>query len=446
MSGVFDIKRSVNMIFEWKTRGVVRFIIFCFFCFCALGISPCEDSILKLPVQERFIAMPFEVFNRLGKTRVVQKVLHRNKLRSENNQLMRALKRIRTDQETAQLKAQGFRSIYYAGVGQAREFVSVRQYIINIKAKPNTTHIPYFANQVSDHIREIERGIKSQTEDIEKRLMILENFKREAQARIDNQEVTYDWWVIFNMRLSALATPPSVLRQMFKDVPERNGISLEKPRIDVESIDYLETYEGMKTAIEKRFEYARSDVRNYIQSFKSAMNRFPEDIMFFGINDFGYMAFNRMEDGAFFIALSGEKEIFADGMSFNPFTYALHDVSHADRSFGDNLMIGQVEEKLRNMPDAKEREIAELAWYVLRHEDGHFDFFHADKGGKNSRKSYQKGARRMMREIRERLMDVNDLQNSLPVDVNHNDPQQVERFIMESADIISDIVPIVDVF
>ena len=474
------------MILAIQLGGRMRFAVlsgFLLFCFCTLGNSPCRNSIRNLYSR---VAVPFEVLGNIGKMSSFQKVLDGYKLRALN----RDLKRIRNMREEDQLREQGFQSSYYLGVGKARELVRVGEYIRGINADPHTTHISYFANQIYAHIREVERGIRTQTEELverlkiledfrretqsdnqalgwrtmvinggisiqtenlaEERLRILEDFKKEAQSRIDNQTVTYDWWVIFNMRLSALATLPSALREMFEDVPRKHKLSSEIQQIDFESIDYLKTYEGMKTALKKRFKYAKSFESNNVQSFNEMMKGFPKEILFFGVNDMGFMAWNRMVKGTYFIQLSGDVELFADGRNFNSFAYALHDINHAELSFREDSVINQVENRIKSISDVKKREQAELAWFILRHEEGFFDFFHTEERieelevSKNSSRIYRTGARQMMMERRDNFIDPKDFRMALPVDVSPHNPQQVEQFILESADILSDIVPIID--
>ena len=454
----FNMEKKINMIFAMHFGGIMRFIMlsgFLLFCFYALGNSPCKDSIMSLYSKAgstlRF--SPVEVLGKLRQAQGFQRVLSAHKLRTENKKLHRDLEKIKNIDEETQLKEQGFKSSYYVGVNQAREFVRVREYIRNINADPHKTHIPYFSNQVYDHIREVERGIKVQTEDIAERLKILEDFKKEAQSRIDNQTVTYDWWVIFNIRLSALATLPSALRGVFEGDSKKTHFSSEEQQIDFESIDYLKTHEGMKTALEQRFEYANSFVSSNVGSLKLMMNLFPEQILFFGVNDFGYMAFNRMGDKNHFIQLSGKTEVFADGKVENSFTYALHDAGHAERNFpdDDNTIIDQMENKIQSISDVKKRGQAELAWFILRHEEGYYQFFFTDSIEEHEiaqedvvRRAYRNGARQMMKKKIGNFIDPKDLRSALSQNVNPNNLQQVEEFIMESADILAEIVPIID--
>ena len=72
----------------------------------------------------------------------------RDFLRRADEQLEKALQKIRKSPQEPVLKAQGFKPIYYRGVDQAREFNAVAKYLRDIQTDPEKTHISYFADQV----------------------------------------------------------------------------------------------------------------------------------------------------------------------------------------------------------------------------------------------------------------------------------------------------------
>ena len=371
-----------------------------------------------------------------------KKTLGKDQLRKEYERLNRDLEKIEEDQEEFQLQTRRFKSSYYSGVDQAKKFARIGEYMRNIKASANTTHIPYFANQIEVHIKEIERGIKSQTENIEERLKILEDFKKEAQSRIDSQTVTYFWWVMFNIRLSVLVVSPAVLRRIIQS-------NLDNPRVreylgwnkgPVEEIDYLNLHgiiqELFKNEKYKYLFYGTLDMNHII----GLVNRFPEDVMFFVTKKLGLMAFNRMGERDYLMELSGDEKIFLDDELHNSLSLIGHDLDHTGPIFRvSNKFIRQVEKRIDRISDVKEREKVELVWFIFRHEDGN-PFPHTVKIMRIFRRSYRGHIRQMMIADRRRFMSAKDLQEALPDDVDFNNPEQVEKFLEESADAFSNML------
>ena len=71
---------------------------------------------------------------------------------------------------------------------------------------PYRTHIVDFEHQITDHVEYIKQGILSSGTDVNSRLKILDAFKHEAESKRDNKELTYQYWLLWNMRLSILAS------------------------------------------------------------------------------------------------------------------------------------------------------------------------------------------------------------------------------------------------
>ena len=271
-------------------------------------------------------------------------------------QLEQDLQAIRNSSQELILKKQGFSPSYYSGVDKAREFKRVQQYLQEINADPKTTHIPYFASQAEQTIFEFKEGLKKQnqknTSFLEERLKFLEEFKKEAQKRIENQEVTYHWWANFNLRLALLAEPTDHLPEYFVTSPP------------------FKTHES----IEKYFD------RTLFKEFQDIKEMFPETIMFFSTDDFGIMAFNRMGAGSHFIGVSGNNKS-ADGLDRTPIGLFFHDMSHVISSMysaelADNLKIKikikakDIEKKLNDISNKSDRQKAEFAWFLFNHEFG----------------------------------------------------------------------------
>ena len=187
------------------------------------------------------------------KTAILNRQLEQIKNSRENDVadiLNGELEQIRNTQEEAHLKARGFKPSYYSGVDQAREFARVGEYVRNINADPYTTHIPYFANRIDSIIRNVERNIRSgeKLDSTIEKLRILEGFKEEAQQRIDSKKVTYEWWILFHLRLFILAV-------------NYHRFSTEHYSKE-DLLIHIRTHEGMKVIVDGRSYYGEVFNRN----------------------------------------------------------------------------------------------------------------------------------------------------------------------------------------
>ena len=315
------------------------------------------------------------------------------------------LKKIRNSPKELFLKAQGFKPSYYGGVDQAREFKRVQEYLEEIKADPEHTHIPYFADQVEKTISDFERGFREQHSadsieqeikriqkkidkktlflgipllrfssvshvlmrcmrhflDVKEQLNLLEVLKESARKKIEDQQVTYNWWINFNLDIVLLAETLSAFKNTF---------SADKQR-------------GRFTEIAAGF---------------------PQYIMFFSTDELGVMAFNRMGEKAYLIGVSGRDQT-ADGMDFlNPSSFFGHDVLHIRLpketiKIFENLLIStdqEVVNRMNNISNKSDREKVELILFMSWHErrtslliknqlsqekEGLFDMFCRNLGG-----------------------------------------------------------------
>ena len=171
----------------------------------------------------------------------VDEIDRREFLRRADEELKQALNEIRETPQEPVLKAQGYKPTYYKGLDQAREFNEVAKYLRAIQADPEKTHIPYFADQVEKTLADFENSFRKHNQDkpefLEERLKILEEIKKEAQRRMKDQNVTYDWWVIFNFRLPIIISSEfpttihrinqTIIEDKFEDPAERVKAGIE---------------------------------------------------------------------------------------------------------------------------------------------------------------------------------------------------------------------------
>ena len=171
-------------------------------------------------------------------------------LRKADKELKQALKEIRESPQEPVLKEQGFKPEYYKGMEQAREFNAVAGYLRKIKADSKRTHIPYFADQVEKTISDFENSFReynqNNTEFLEERLKLLKILKKEARQRMEDKNITYSWWTLFNFRLIMITLAPNVMRIILRaklhDPSERvkMGIEISYNKELVQAIEEVE--------------------------------------------------------------------------------------------------------------------------------------------------------------------------------------------------------------
>ena len=301
------------------------------------------------------------------------------------------LQAIRRSPQEPLLRQQGFQPSYYAGVDQAREFQRVHVYLLEIQADPMRTHIPYFADQVENIIAEFERGLKKQhgmnKKFLKERLKILEDFKKEAQRRIENQEVTYDWWSNFNLRLALLSTTEDNVNNSVYVRPK--GSIYEQITAPI-TVGNFRTHQDLQETIlgYQQHQFSRNLRSTTFLQFQTIKEAFPEKIMFFTTEDLGIIAFNRMGLRSYLVNISGEDQL-VDGLILNSFDFFGHDISHAGEEFFPiPVHESKVEEiettkRLDHIVKTSDRQTAELALFLFWHEGGRrmYEFNRSIAGG-----------------------------------------------------------------
>lgn len=251
------------------------------------------------------------------------------------------------------LMAKGFSKEYTDQFDESLQLVELKKHWKKIKADPEKSHLPYFADKIDAHIYEIKKGIQaSQLSKSEKqaRLKVLEILQKEAHLAKTNNQVTYNWWNIFNIRLIALVISP--IESAFE-----LGLSLNHIK------DHQEVYRRVKEG------------GNYhIEIYTEMMNSFPNIMLVPAIGEIGLMAFNQtMAESVHFIGVSGVNRS-VDGKKLTPQQYFRHDVEHANSieeylKTEDLLFYSQFKRKIKDLPQ-EIREQQEFAYFLLLHERG----------------------------------------------------------------------------
>ncbi len=258
-----------------------------------------------------------------------------------------------TDAEET-LLARGFSRYYTNFFDSAVWIVELQKRWKKIKANPETTHIPYFAQQVNSHIKHIRKSINnSDLPDFEKygKLRTLKVLEREAFSARKNHKVTSTWWNIFNIRLIALTTSPV-----------ESAFSLELSR------DQLKSYQ----TVYKRLQEMRDSI--VLGPYVQLMEKFPDAVLAPSISQVGPMAFNQtMSENIHFIGVSGTN-VKVDGKVLSPQDYFKHDVEHTlsiEEYFTKQnpSFYSQLRREISSLPKDK-REQLEFAYFLLLRERG----------------------------------------------------------------------------
>lgn len=103
------------------------------------------------------------------------------------------------------LQREGHKSQYTAGLNSASYHHQLGKKLKEPGVSPFDTYVRNFSRQIPSHILHIRRVIVSQGTQVRERLAILDTLEAEAMSKVDNESVTYNWWISFNERLSILA-------------------------------------------------------------------------------------------------------------------------------------------------------------------------------------------------------------------------------------------------
>ena len=354
-------------------------------------------------------------------------------LRKADKELEKALRKIRKSPEEPVLKVQGFKPTYYKGVDQAREFNEVAKYLRAIQADPEKTHISYFASQIEKTLTDFEKSLRQHNQDkpefLAERLKLLEALKTEAQRRVADQNVTYNWWADFNLRLSMITLNSDLIRE------------------------YKQLISGHKQISEESFFNLSLTNVGGLNYFAQNKKYFPQKVMFFTTDELGIMAFNKLEDRSYFIGVSGIP-VVADGKEMSPLELFSHDIDHAvagAKWLPHNILLKRIE----SISSRSDREKAEAAFFIYRHEVEHEYLFRSLKLSDYNKirlvSAFLPKSRQLIADIHRDTLDMmlkkefkflvpHNLQEMLPENVNVHNKEEVKVFVTESASVFADIL------
>ena len=207
---------------------------------------------------------------------------------SARRELEEALEDIRRTPEEPHFAEQGFKPELYKGYDKARELNEVKKWAEKIEADRYRTHIPYFADQVEKHIADFEKGFRKEYQDdpefLAGRLKILEELKQEARKRVKDQNVTYDWWANFNIRLPMIAEEPDFIRELLRVRNKTKLNDLKDPSLrEKEGFEVVYNKELIQTIKETMHFYVNKESRSFQELQRKLEQLDPEEILFEGV-------------------------------------------------------------------------------------------------------------------------------------------------------------------
>lgn len=207
----------------------------------------------------------------------------------------------------------------------ADQFLALGKKLRTSNIDPKLTHIDEFASDVPDHLDYFKNSIIEQGIQPE-RLEVLKKFEAEALERIKGQNVTYEWWLAFNHRLSILATPKSKRTAIAGGVEQVFDAYLLKK----EAWLTFESYQKAKNYLPKE-QFPSLSIEN-------ASDYFPESIMLPTIKNNGELSigfFNETNGHGLYPIGLARTNAMIDGREMYPDHFYRHDFVHAgnDRYF-----------------------------------------------------------------------------------------------------------------
>ena len=286
------------------------------------------------------------------------------------------------------------------------------------RVNPYKTHIADFEDQIDSHIEFIREGILSSGTDVDSKLKILDDFKKEAESKRDSKELTYQYWLLWNMRLSILVSSDKPTQWNWQSHQDTLLFESEV-NIFLEEYDYWEDY-----------------VHNRIMVF---LTMFPDFIIMPAIGPLGYKDFNKTFPAGIFLIELKNKNTVQDNQQMSPYYLYMHDMIHAVYGTYGKVFLPKIDDMqfserylkiAQTFPD-KIREMAEI---------GHFIFFHEVAGVLQPSGNVQKLFRNkggLNRDIYSRLRIENDLGAILPEEIQSD--EEIKEYFKRVIDVFNRI-------
>ena len=265
------------------------------------------------------------------------------------------------------LRNMGYSARYTDGLDQIDSHLQAAKELRRPGVDPHTTHIPFFAGQIDKHINFIESDMPPEVRAaLQEGLRIL---KKRAYLRREQLEVTYAWWVEWNVQLAILITRKE--HPIVRLNPDMTFPELEPLRPMTPMQLHMAVMRGDKDKIDIQAYHRRKLEYEYRQNLERALSRFPEVIMMPTTDHMGLMAFNRTFPlGISFLGLLNDSVQEASA------SFLFHDITHLLERLSEIKQYGYVDiapvhnafiSKIEELPKDR-REAVEYLYFLAHHE------------------------------------------------------------------------------
>ena len=214
-------------------------------------------------------------------------------LREEPNKIIAEMSQdSHIEKSEGQMRVEGYIEPYILGLSYVNSQLKFAQFLKRSSADAHITHIRQFADLIDLHINFIRKALERQKSfDQNARLRQLDMLVAEAQSKKKDEEMTYAWWFMFNLRLAILVTPDR----------HRNANYLLDFDNDstgdlIRNVGRLETLYLESIYNNNRENFESEDI-NIVRLFE-LINEFPNRIMIPTIiSDLGMIAKNKLYQG-----------------------------------------------------------------------------------------------------------------------------------------------------
>ena len=329
--------------------------------------------------------------------------------------------------EEEQLKALGFRKIFYSGLNKVKRLKYLAQLLREANINPFTTHVADLIPSIDNTLAFIENGIQKQGQNIEKRQEMLGSLAREAQEKVDKGEVSLYWFLHWNFRLVWLASLTAYIPSM----DELSYWWLTETSWNQHLNNNLETM--------NLFSMNR-ETRPVTRTVTTAM-QYPEQIFLPLRENLGIIALNEASvDADFTIQITNKKKM-TDGISMDSFEHWDHELDHIriiNSKQKNKKVFRQFYSQWRKVRDSFSLEKIEMVEWVF------FFLFREIEGGINLTDSV--AITKVLSRSSWRFTKPNDLKPFLPPDLLPNSlndtPSKsidsiIEDYFKKSAEVFS---------
>lgn len=238
---------------------------------------------------------------------------------------------------------------FYAGLNAVHHLNKLGMYLKNRLIDPKRIHIENLILFIYKHLTHIRKGIISTQQ--QHKLSALNKLKQEALERIDNRQVTLHWWLLFNVRLAALAS---------HEISE-NLSFLSRYKTHDELTNYIENTENSNESLDL---------------IKKALTAFPKKVILPTTSNLGVLALNQpTKTGVQIVPVELSRQgRYVDGTYMTPLEDIVHEFEHIINTqygtplFSENPAINKkIVAHIERLP-TEENKKAEVIYWMLTHE------------------------------------------------------------------------------